>query len=148
MAQTSICIPFLYSLGYIRIVKIIGVHPINMYVCLTNSLYYPWQKLKNNLYKDLKKYINECKDAHTNKNCLKSPILSSYTNYQLQHMYSFFVCILNILPLKIWYKLDVGQMSELCFHIPPTFTLLVPSHFWYHNSTMKPTFRVCSEYEH
>lgn len=148
MAQTCICIPFLHSLGYTKIVKIICVHPISTYVCLTNCLYFPWQKLKNNLYKDLKKYINECKDVCTNKNCLKSPILLSHTNYQFQHIYSSFICILNVLAFKIWYKLDVRQMLELCFHMPPTFTFLVPSHFWYHNSTMKPTFKVCSEFEH
>lgn len=53
MAQTCICIPFLHSLGYIRIAKIICVHSINTFVYVTNGLHFPWQKLK--LYKDLKK---------------------------------------------------------------------------------------------
>lgn len=74
--------------------------------------------------------------------CLYQQKLPKITNSVITHKLPvsanpfIFKCILNVLPLKVWYKPDVGQMSELCFHMLPTFSFLVPSHFWYHNSTI------------
>ena len=135
MAQTCICIPFLHTLGYIKIVKIISVHPINTYVCLTNGLYLPWQKLKNNLYNDLNNYINDCKDACTNKNCLKSPILLSHTNYHFQYIYSSFIMYPKCLSfedlVQTWCTADVRTLFPHVTHLhfSCTTTFLVPQQY-------------------
>ena len=97
------------------------------YICLINGLYFPWQKLKNNLYRDLKKHINECNDARTNKNCLNHQFC-----YHTQiTSFSTFIILLYVSLKSCHWRFDTNLLYGRCYN--SVSTCLPPSFFLYHH---------------